>query len=331
MRFFLFLCCLTVGTTLNLQAQQSPAGLTGSVVDTNGGLVPNAQVQLVSGPLDKPLSQYEVTSDSAGLFHFSGVLSGVYHLTVIADGFSTYTTEGTLQPGATLALPPVVLHIVYSGMEVTVSAASQEEIAQEEVHAEEQQRVIGFVPNFFVTYSKNPVPLTAKQKYSLGWHVVLDPTHFLFAGVTAGVEQADDAFNGYGQGAEGFFKRYGAALGDSTTATILTGSVFPALFHQDPRYIYKGTGTNFKRASYALATTVICKGDNGKWQPNYSEVFGELGSGAISNLYYAASDRNGVGLTFENAALGLAGVGIGHLLQEFVFKRLTKHVPKDTN
>jgi hypothetical protein len=220
-----------------------------------------------------------------------------------------------------------VMRIAYSNTQVNVTA-SQQEIAQEEVHAEEQQRVVGFVPNYFVTYSKNVAPLTAKQKYSLGFHVILDPTHFLFAGIAAGIEQADDAFPGYHQGAAGYGKRYGASLADSTTATLLRGSVYPALFHQDPRYFYKGTGTNWERTKYALETAVICKGDNGHWQPNYSDLAGELTAAGLSNIYYAPSDRHGAGLTFENAFLGLAGVGVGHLLQEFVFKHLTKNVPK---
>jgi hypothetical protein len=327
LRACVVLLCLLVGAACGAAAQEASAGLTGSVVDGNGGIVPDAQVQLVCGPLDKPLGQYQVTSDSAGRFHFSSILAGVFHLKVAADGFVPTSSEGTLEPGATLALPPVVLRIAYSNTLVDV-VATQQDIAQEEVHAEEQQRVIGFVPNYFVTYSKNVVPLTAKQKYSLGLHVILDPTHFLFAGIAAGIEQADDAFPGYHQGAAGYGKRYGASLADSTTATLLRGSVYPALFHQDPRYFYKGTGTNWERTKYALATAVICKGDNGHWQPNYSDLLGELTAAGISNIYYAPSDRHGAALTFENAFLGLAGVGVGHLMQEFVFKHLTKNVPK---
>jgi hypothetical protein len=321
------LFCLMVVSAFSVQAQEASAGLTGSVVDANGGMVPSATVELVSGALDKPLGQYVVTSDSAGRFHFSSVVAGVFHLKVIADGFVNYSSEGTLERGITFAMPPVVMRIAYSNTQVNVTA-SQQEIAQEEVHAEEQQRVVGFVPNYFVTYSKNVAPLTAKQKYSLGFHVILDPTHFLFAGIAAGIEQADDAFPGYHQGAAGYGKRYGASLADSTTATLLRGSVYPALFHQDPRYFYKGTGTNWERTKYALETAVICKGDNGHWQPNYSDLAGELTAAGLSNIYYAPSDRHGAGLTFENAFLGLAGVGVGHLLQEFVFKHLTKNVPK---
>jgi hypothetical protein len=178
-----------------------------------------------------------------------------------------------------------------------------------------------------VTYSKNVVPLTAKQKYNLGLHVVLDPTNLIFAGVRAGIEQGLDSYPGWGQDWPGFGQRYGAALADATIATMLRGSVFPALFHQDPRYFYKGTGTKWQRTKYALETAVVTHGDNGRLQPNYSDLAAGLSAGAISNIYYPASSRNGVALTFENGFLGIAGVGVGHILQEFVFKHLTKGTP----
>ena len=71
---------------------------------------------------------------------------------------------------------------------------------------------------------------------------------------------------------------------------------------------------------------MICKGDNGRWQPNYSAVLGGLASGGISNLYYPAQDRNGVGLTFENALLGTAGTAATNVLQEFLIRKLTPRV-----
>ena len=87
---------------------------------------------------------------------------------------------------------------------------------------------------------------------------------------------------------------------------MIGGAILPSLFKQDPRYFYKGTGRITSRAMYAIANSVICKGDNGRWQPNYSGILGGIAAGGISNLYYPASDRSGVELTFDNALIGTA-------------------------
>ena len=120
-------------------------------------------------------------------------------------------------------------------------------------------------------------------------------------GAVAGIEQANHTFAGYGQGAQGYGKRFGANYADGFVGNMIGGAILPSLFKQDPRYFYKGTGPVRSRALYAIATAVICKGDNGHWQLNYSGILGGLAAGGISNLYYPASDRSGVEVTFENS------------------------------
>ena len=132
-------------------------------------------------------------------------------------------------------------------------------------------------------------------------------------------------FGGYGQGAEGYGKRYGAAYGDLAIGTVISGAILPSILKQDPRYFYKGTGTKKSRILYAIAFSVICKGDNSRWQPAYSNLLGGLAASGISNLYYPPADRNGVSLTFENFGIGIAGSAAGNILQEFVIKKLTPH------
>src|SRR6202042_3601118 len=111
------------------------------------------------------------------------------------------------------------------------------------------------------------------------------------------IQQADNSFSGYGQGAQGYGKRYGAAYADFVTGTFLGSAVLPSVLKQDPRYFYKGTGSTRSRVLYAMANAVICKGDNGHWQADYSGILGALAAGGISNLYYPASSRSGAGLT----------------------------------
>jgi hypothetical protein len=220
-------------------------------------------------------------------------------------------------------LPTVRLTLALGG--VSVDVIPRVELAQRQIQEQEQQRLFGIVPNYFVSYLPDTVPLTATQKFELSWKSQLDPFRFGVVGIIAGVQQVRGDFSGLGQGAEGYAKRYAAAY-----ATILTGSVvrqvvLPSVFKQDPRYFYKGTGSTASRLGYAVSRAVIKKGDNGRWQPNYSGVLGSLVAGALSNLYYPAEDRKGVRLTIENTAIGIGGSAVGYLAQEFLFKRLTPH------
>jgi hypothetical protein len=144
----------------------------------------------------------------------------------------------------------------------------------------------------------------------------------------AGVEQANDGFSGYGQGAQGYAKRYGASYADQFIETMIGSAILPSLLKQDPRYFYKGSGSTRSRILYALANSVICKSDNGHWQTNYSGILGSLAAGGISNLYYPASDRDGVGLTFENTLIGIGTSGVANLFQEFLIRKFTPRAPK---
>jgi hypothetical protein len=312
-------------STEALDAAKTTGVILGTVTDSDGALVASAQVVLLQESTHQARS---TQTDSAGEFHFEGVAPGDFRLTITSQGLAPASVSGTLKPAEISAMPTIRLRVATANTEVNVSSLTQTEVATEQVHAEEEQRVLGVIPNYFVSYANHPAPLRAKQKFGLGWHVILDPTNFLFAGAAAGIEQASNTFPGYGGGPQGYGKRYGAALVDSTSSTLLRGSVYPSLFHQDPRYFYKGSGTVWQRARYALATAVICKGDNGRWQPNYSGILGDLSAGALSNLYYPASSRNGAALTFENGLLSTAGIGVGHLMQEFLFKHVSTHVPK---
>ena len=92
---------------------------------------------------------------------------------------------------------------------------------------------------------------------------------------------------------------------------------------QDPRYYYQGTGTNKSRVYHALASSFVCKGDNGRWQPNYSTVGGDLAAAALSNAYYPASNR-GVGLFLSNFFIDTGQRAVANLAQEFILRRLTK-------
>jgi hypothetical protein len=288
------------------------------VVDKDGAVIANATVLLTSGSFIA-----QVQSGGDGSFTFANVLPGAFELSFSAPGFASLKKPGTLQPGENSATPPVQLAVATT-IEVNVTQ-TREEIAEQQIHEQEKQRVFGVVPNYYVTYHQDAVPLNTRQKFQLGWKLTLDPVSFGIAGAIAGVEQATNAYSGYGQGAQGYGKRLGATYADFVAGTFIGSVILPSVLKQDPRYFYKGTGSRKSRFFYAVASAVICKGDNGHWQPNYSNMLGSLAAGGISNLYYPASDRNGVGLTFENAAIGIGGSSMGAVIEEFFIRKVTPH------
>jgi len=300
------------------------------VVDRDGAVYEGAKVSLSQiggiGALPGGGPMRETTSDSNGRFNFDGVPPGAFRLTVNSTGFATQMVAGTLHPGESYEAKEIVLAMNGTSSEVKVTA-SRVEISQEELKQEETQRVFGVLPNFYVVYAPDAPPLTSKQKFNLAWRSMIDPVTFLSIGVYAGIQQANNTFSGYGQGAQGYAKRFGAGYADTLTGTVIGAAILPAWWKQDPRYFYKGTGTFRSRALYAIAATVRCKGDNGRWQINYSAIIGGLASGGISDLYYPASSRNGAGLMFENALIGTGEGAIQNLFQEFVVRHLTPHVP----
>jgi hypothetical protein len=312
-------------TANQTSTDQKPVGsISSTVLDPNGAQVEGALVTL-----DIPDSkiQQTATTDSTGFFIVTAVKAGTFKLKITSKGFAPWVSNDiSLLPGQTYEMPAVTLQIAPAMTDVDVTF-THHDIANEQIALEEKQRVLGVIPNFYVTYTWNAASLTAGQKFRLAARSSIDPVTIGISAIIAGVEQADDAFEGYGQGAQGYAKRFGASYGDAVIGTFIGGAIFPSIFHQDPRYFYKGTGTITSRALYAISTVVICKGDNGKWQPNYSNVLGNLAAAGISNIYYPASERNGAGLTIGNALIGTAGGAIGSLFQEFLIKKISRGIP----
>jgi hypothetical protein len=305
------------------QGKHRPTGsLSGTVVDQDGAVAVGATIKLTHPNQSKT---DETRSGDNGQYSFSGVAAGQYLLTVSAPGFEPKIYAGTLQPGQVFLVPDFVLTImpVTSTVQVELSPV---EVAEQQVKEQEQQRVFKFFPNFYVNYLPNAAPLIPRQKFQLAWKSVTDPVTFLGAATLAGIYQGSDEFSGYGQGAEGYGKRLGAAYADVFFGTFLGSAAFPSLLHQDPRYFYRGPESK-SRFLYAIGNAVMCKGDNGKYQPNYSAFLGAFAAGGISYLYYPASDRD-MGLVAQNALVRIAEGSVAGIVQEFLLKRFTSRGKK---
>lgn len=300
-----------------------PGVIVGTIVDVNDDAIPGATVTLESATRQTPRT---VVSNDRGFFEFHGIEPQTYHVKIGAQGFAEWTSPDiALKPGQYVILPVPRLQIAMAVTSVTVGYSAVE-VATEEVKLEEKQRILGFIPNFYVAYDQDAAPLTAKLKFQLAAKVSFDPITFVGVGVAAAAEQAGNHPN-YPQGWGGFGERYGAVYANGFTDIMIGGAILPSLLHQDPRYFYKGTGTTKSRIFYALRSPFVCRGDNGRWQPNYSTIGGDLGSAAISNAYYPASNR-GVGLFLGNFLIGTGQRAAANLAQEFILRRLTHKAPE---
>lgn len=303
-------------------AQQAPpqapqtATIIGTVLDVTGATVPNARVVLQAPDERRTF----VTGDN-GFFSFEEVKAATpVRVEVSAPDLKNWSSnEIILQPGQSFIVTDISLGV--ATVEMAVSAATPEQVAVEQVKIEEQQRVFGVVPNFFVTYEHDAAPLTPKLKFQLAMKALTDPVTITGFGMNAAIYQAA-GYPSYGQGAAGYGKRLGTTFAGGYSKILLGDAVFPSLLHQDPRYFYQGTGTTKSRLLHAMATPFLTRGDDGKREINYSNILGDLASGALANAYYPSQDR-GVGLVVRSAAIGISSRMVLGIVQEFVLHKWT--------
>ena len=303
--------------------QQATASISGIVRDINGSTIPGAKVTLVGHDGTK---ERVVLANDRGEFSFADLTPGTFQVTIASAGLETFVSpEIVLGAGEEHALTQIALPIATTNTEVGVTA-TPDEVAVAQVKAEEKQRILGIVPNFYSSYIWNAAPLRPKLKYELAFRSIFDPVTFLGSAGTAGVEQAQNTFPGYGSGPGAYGKRFGATYADTVTSRLLGSAVLPSLFHQDPRYFYRGTGTIPSRALYALERTFIARGDNGHSQFNYSHILGNFATAGISTIYHAPGDRS-ASLTIRNGFIITAGNAAVNLLREFVLHEVTSKIP----
>jgi hypothetical protein len=305
-------------------AEHQAGSISGKVVDQSGANIAGAVVKLTR---EGQSSGLEVTSDEDGLFAFSNVAPGPFQLTISSPGLASQEFSGTVQSGEAYVTPLIMMVIPTQVTEVHVGL-TPEELADVQIKQQEKQRVFGVIPNFYVSYEPNSAPLTTKHKFELAWKSASDPITLIGVGVLAGIGQAGDRWGAYGQGAQGYAKRYGASYADVFAATFIGGAVMPSVLKQDPRYFYKGSGSKRSRILYAVASSVKCKGDNGHWQPNYSNIIGSFAGAGLQALYLPANDRRGSGFVVSSALIRLGETSVAGVLQEFVFSKLTPNRPR---
>ena len=292
----------------------------GTVVDVSGDPVSDAAIVL-NGPASERLAA--IAKDD-GSFAFPEVKPATYQVTITAEGFAEWNDAVTVEPGQVKTLSDIKLRILAVHRAVTVTYSSQE-VAVQQLKSEEQQRILRFIPNMYVTYEAHPEPLTTKMKFHLAYKSLTDPVFFIRTSAWAGVSQARNKPEEWRQGAEGYGKRLGAGFADGAIGGLMSNAILPSLLHQDPRYFYQGSGTKKSRAVHAMLAPFICKGDSGAWQPNYSQWGGSLIGYSISTAYYPSSDRTASHI-FGTFGMDMGLHVVGSLAQEFILAKFTsKH------
>jgi carboxypeptidase family protein len=297
---------------------RDPGSIVGTVLDQTGSVAVGAIVRLTTE--DKSFSR-EVASGDNGQFSFTNVPAGPFKITVNASGFGDQGFAGELAPGQTYLVRPIVISVATVVTDVKVSV-DPVEVATEEVKEQEHQRVWGIIPNFYVTYHADAAPLTTKLKFRLAWKSTTDPITIAGTAFLAGLQQAGDQYPEFGQGALGYGKRFGAGYADVAASTFLSGAILPSLLKQDPRYYYRGTGTTSSRIWRATSNSILCKGDNGRWQVNYSNIAGAFGGAAISSTFYPTNDRGM--FVLSNGFIRMGESSLAGIIQEFVVTKISK-------
>jgi hypothetical protein len=193
---------------------------------------------------------------------------------------------------------------------------AQDKNAQAGPNGTSNDRLFYTLPNFLtVQNATNIPPMTTGQKFKAEVKSAFDPIQIVWYGFLAGLSQAENSEQGYGQGAEGYGKRYGAAAADGTIENFMVAAVMPTLFRQDPRFFQSGKGGFWHRTFYAWSRIVVTRGDNGNQQFNVSEVLGSaLAAGISTYSYHPHSDK-----TLDNT-LSVWGTQVGWDSLTYVIK-----------
>lgn len=318
--FFLVVCFAATAVAQQVSSPEpQPGTIVGTVLDFTGDIVPNATVVL-QGPNRN--DERRISANDNGFFKLDSVRQGTpYRVTISANGFADWTSDQiVLSPSQYFILSGVKLHI--ASVQVSVTVSPVEEVAVQQLKAEESQRIAGILPNFYVVYDHQQyAPLNSKQKFHLAMKLLTDPVTTAGFGLNAAIYQIAD-YPSYGQGSKGYGKRLGATFAGGYTNIVIGDALLPSILHQDTRYFYQGTGTTKSRLIHALTSAFVIRGDDGRRQFNFSGIGGNLASGAIANAYYPDQDR-GAHLVISGALIGAGGRMANAVVQEFVLPKFT--------
>jgi hypothetical protein len=190
----------------------------------------------------------------------------------------------------------------------------------------EDKRILGIFTNHRTAEESAALtPLTPRGKLTIAWQDTTDRAIFVQAAFLAGIGQATNDNPSFGQGMQGYAKRYATAYADFAIQNFMTEGLFPTILHQDPRYFRRRTGTGRSRLAYAVSRLFVTRTDSGKHQFNYSEVVGGAAALAISNAYHP--DGRNASANLQRYAVQLSFDAASNVLKEF-WPDLKRRLPR---
>ncbi len=95
----------------------------------------------------------------------------------------------------------------------------------------------------------------------------------------------------FGQGAEGYGKRFGANFAGQASAEFFKDFAYPAIFSEDPRYYRLAHGSRGRRFLHAVGHAFVAHREDGTHMFNFSEWLGTTSAVALSNAYIPGNER----------------------------------------
>lgn len=301
---------------------QDRGSIQGKVIDASGAPILGAVVK-VTGPNG---DSGTTVTDGQGAFQISPLTPGNYSVKISASGLADWSASNVAALSAPDSKPLLaVMRVAPAVTSVTVGLPPKE-VAQQQLNQEVKQRVLGVLPNYYAAFEAHPAPLSPRQKLHLGLKVLLDPATFAAVGITAGIQQQRKSYYQYGQGSEGYAKRFGAEYATAVDGILITSVLADSVLHQDPRYFYSGKGSIAQRSWYAVKSAFRAKGDNGNWQPPVAGLIGTIAAAEIAQAYRPdpRTQYTLIGRSLLFRVTGLVGL---NLFEEMFLKKLTTHTP----
>lgn len=195
------------------------------------------------------------------------------------------------------------------------------------------KRAYGVLPNYRTAELDTPFQsITTKQKFTIAKKDTLDGPSYVLAAFFSSISQLNNTNPSFGQGMEGFGKRYVTSVADQDMGNFMTEAILPSLLHQDPRYFRKGRGSVMGRIAYAASRSAVARNDAGKWTFNASEFLGNGIVASIGNAYYP--DEVGFGSTMQRMFTQIGTDTLSQVLKEFwpdIKRKLQRHKSDTTS
>src|SRR6516225_5785797 len=181
------------------------------------------------------------------------------------------------------------------------------------------QRFIGYVSNkslVFPDIAASPGPLPVSGKFKIFVNQSISPPYIFAAAFTAGISQARNVPDAYGQGWDAYGGRFGAAMARASSTSFFSTFAFASALHQDPRFFPQSHPSLWGSIKYSAERLVVTRNDSGRNAFNASGVVGTLAAETLANVYLPVSEQTGA-KTAERFGIDLAWRFAGNMFKNY--------------